>query len=394
MDRTLKNSTSEINILCIFFGTLVFTLTYLITLKLPSDFPAHINWAMNLSIVELIKIRGYFIWHLLVLLCVKFLYMPEVHSAAFVTSIFNVLSFIIIYEILKYYFEDMKYRLWITLFAFILMFVTPIYIPWFNENIYLGQGSPNLWHNPTNNAVKPFAILCFFMFIEIYKHYKQYSNIYKKYVYIFSIVLFISNFIKPSFIQFFLPSVGLLIFIEFIYFKGKNFKFCLGIFFAFLPSILLLLIQYLILFDSSSSELGVTISWLTVWSYYSPNIIISIILALLFPIIVIIQFLNGIVNTIEFRITIISLVISILEFALFMIPGSGALAGDFSWSYNLSLSITWIMSVIWFLNSMNKLSTLPKKYKIGFIIGYIFLFFHFITGIYYYTRFFIGGNVW
>lgn len=46
----------------------------------------------------------------------------------------------------------------------VLMFVQPIYIPWFNSLLFLGQGTPNIWDNPTNAATYPFTLLSAYIF--------------------------------------------------------------------------------------------------------------------------------------------------------------------------------------------------------------------------------------
>ena len=46
-------------------------------------------------------------------------------------------------------------------FTLILSLSAAIFVPWFNEKPYLGQGSPNPWHNPTTIMVRPIALLIF-----------------------------------------------------------------------------------------------------------------------------------------------------------------------------------------------------------------------------------------
>ena len=46
-------------------------------------------------------------------------------------------------------------------FTWLLSLSGAIFIPWFNKTPYLGQGSPNPWHNPTTIMVRPIALLIF-----------------------------------------------------------------------------------------------------------------------------------------------------------------------------------------------------------------------------------------
>ena len=50
-----------------------------------------------------------------------------------------------------------------------LMVLTAVYVPWLNPQVYLGQSSPTIWHNPTNMAVKPLALLGFLLFLDLYR---------------------------------------------------------------------------------------------------------------------------------------------------------------------------------------------------------------------------------
>ena len=47
--------------------------------------------------------------------------------------------------------------------SFCLHIAAAIYVPFFNKTPYLGQGSPNVWHNPTTIGVKWAALLVFML---------------------------------------------------------------------------------------------------------------------------------------------------------------------------------------------------------------------------------------
>ena len=78
----------------------------------------------------------------------------------------------------------------------------------FNPFYYLGQGSPNIWHNPTNIAVKGFAVLCFGLVIYILESAKTDKELLWTYI-ILSVLLVLSALAKPSFFQGIVPGLGL-----------------------------------------------------------------------------------------------------------------------------------------------------------------------------------------
>ena len=101
------------------------------------------------------------------------------------------------------------------LFTLVLNLVSAIYVPSFNETPYLGQGSPNPWHNPTTIMVRPIALLVFVIVIgECVRVQRggfrkgQGLRVWKGIL--IAVLLLLSNLSKPSFVQIFYPAIFLL----------------------------------------------------------------------------------------------------------------------------------------------------------------------------------------
>ena len=87
-----------------------------------------------------------------------------------------------------------------------------IYVPWFNKLPYLGQGSPNVWHNPTNNMVRPIGLLVFGLTaIELarLKEDRFRSSARAAIVIPSALLLVLSTLAKPSFVQIYYPALFL-----------------------------------------------------------------------------------------------------------------------------------------------------------------------------------------
>lgn len=91
----------------------------------------------------------------------------DVHAAATAMGFFSVLTGIAVYSISGYLLEKdtpKTTRCWIVLF---MNFFGPLYLG--GGTYYIGQGSFNTWHNPTNSSVKFVALICFFLFVYAYQ---------------------------------------------------------------------------------------------------------------------------------------------------------------------------------------------------------------------------------
>lgn len=168
---------------------------------------------------------------------------------------------------------------------FSLLFVSMIICRKFNSNKYLGQGSPNTWHNQTILATRGFAVISFFSFLKLYKSTGAHITI-KDYI-IFMLMMFATTFTKPSFSFCFIPACGLLMLYRLFREKFCCFKKMVEIGMCFVPTFALLLYQYYVTSTYYSEQGG----WIEfkigyVWSMYSPNILVSILLAALFPIVI------------------------------------------------------------------------------------------------------------
>jgi hypothetical protein len=131
------------------------------------------------------------------------------------------------------------------LFTLVLNLVSAIYVPSFNETPYLGQGSPNPWHNPTTIMVRPIALLVFVIVIgECVRVQRggfrkgQGLRVWKGIL--IAVLLLLSNLSKPSFVQIFYPAIFLLMFLWLFIYRFRNFPLGMQLLVCCLPSVALM----------------------------------------------------------------------------------------------------------------------------------------------------------
>lgn len=353
-------------------------------MTITSDFIAHAGIATNGTIEDVLK-TGYPMWHLLVRLMHNYFHFPLIVSVAVVTTLSNIATYILCVSIFNSIFESNSSNSSLPYFCgmavLALMMVGPLYVPTFNANVFLGQDSPNIWHNPTNLMVRPFAVASVWLYA---KFIDNDGNDYKKIV-LFSIVLALSCFAKPSFAQAAGFAFGMAAVIFVLCRKIDMKKFIL-IIISMLPALFIILWQFGNTFGDGG---GVEIAPFVVVSASSPNWILSMILGFGFPFYVIIVCFKQIKNKTWFLITILYFLISKLESILLAEIGERRFHGNFNWAAQLSMFLMFLFSLTEYIGwSIDNY----KKKKIICVIGWIIFFCHLLVGLYYYKGLKITGS--
>ncbi len=296
----------------IFFAIVLFCITFGIVSKFAivhgTDYGIHSSFAMNLgfgNIFEKFSEDPHILWHILVRIVWEIIgQVPENigYAAGIVSGFFACVSFVG-----TYFFISRFVKVGAAEMAFAVSLVGPLYMPWMNSNYYLGQGTPNTWHNPTNLAVKIFAIIIFWEICNLLNDVCQSKeirdigdkNTMSRYMRlcVISVILAVSVVAKPSFIMAFIPGLGLWMVIRCVIEKFRNVKIYLGICLLFIPAVLIMLYQYLTFFGQSS-EAGIGIELFRSSKYYTNHPLISSLLALFFPLLfLILNFKREIIRT-------------------------------------------------------------------------------------------------
>lgn len=385
-------------------GGILFVLTFIMVkvemgkgheVLLYSDFATHSSWAVGEFTDPLYnKFYSYPVWHLAVRAVNCLLPIGREYAGALVTACCIGAAAVILYQFLR---KELKERLSWTSIAFLtigLLVLTALYMPWFNKEVYLGQSSPTIWHNPTNMAVKPVALLAFLAFLHLYPSggrlliskermpldmsrmlpgeekagWPDFS--------VFAVILLLSCFVKPSFMQGFLPAVVLFLFLELIRTKGKSFwlSFKLGL--AFLPSGVYFLVQFFSVFGEGT-ERGIGLDPFAVMRLDTAHPLISMAQAAAFPLFVLcILGWKRVWRDKHLLFSLIFYVTALLEFIL-LIEVNEPASGNFEWGLQLAMFAFFVMAAVRFYQKQDK-----KRWVNA--IGNGLLLYHIGSGVYYY----------
>ena len=378
----------------IFVKSFVWTFIYSISFFLfynqvynryPGDMPAHIEFINNLDLI------AHPLWHLSVQFISELFSIPIRHSIILFTSSLVLSTFIIITAILDFILKDelhfmrKAHKQYLLLFAsLILLIVSAIYFPFFNQSIYLGQSACGIWHNVTLLMVKPFAFLSMFFTI-LYIHTKN-----TKFFILGFIFTITSIFAKPSFIIVFLPSLYLFILYYLYKEENRSLKELLHIkkifnnhkhifiylFIITLVSIGILISQFLTIFgETNPVNSKIIFDFLGVWSSYTPNVVTSLLLTVMFPLLTLI-FIRPTKNDF-YILSVIMFIISILIYSLFAESGHRYYDGNFAWTMHITYHILFVFSVIEFLKGYQALNDW-KKYLLSITLSL-----HILSGLFY-----------
>lgn len=386
-----KENISYLNVVC---GFIVFAATFYYTMQMPLDYGAHLQLAGQFSFSHLIASitdNSYPLWHICCVLIWKIFNIPGHYAAAFTSAGFVLITYYVSRKIIVSFVHNDFGRRCASVFSAMLMFVQPIYIPWFNESQVFGQGSPNILYNPTTIAVKPFAIICVWLFVKIcVKSRDNGKNAGAGWIEYIQLAFFqfVSVLAKPSFAQVCIPAVGVYLIYSLIKTKGRSIGFCLKTVLSWVPGVLwMAMIFYLSFISSANSDgNGVAFSFFDVWSVYSPCVPVSVLLTTLFPIAVLLVALKNRKDGNRFGLYLSALMVvfGVLEYGFLMETGDRMMHGNFSWGYIVGLGVVWTYATSMLVAHLSAAEEDARVKNRGWALACLFFAAHFIFGVYYY----------
>ena len=353
------------------------------------DYPPHEAIVLSLDLsdpVAMFRAHPEPLWHLLVLFVMKLTHVRVEIAAGIVTGILVMLTYLIAYLAMRRRMPAL-YGGVIAAFCTVLGICAAIYVPWFNKEPYLGQSSPNVWHNPTTIMVRPFALLVFLLVsAEVIRcrrsEFEEGVSVPKGIL--IAVLLILSCLAKPSFVQIFYPGIFTLMVIWLIVYKGKNLKMALQLFVVCLPSLAVMIIQLVNSFYGGTGEGGgIAIAPFKVAGLRTSSIPISMLLVTAFPL------LMAILTIIRKKMGWSEIFAWILfawgAFWRLLLEEQGARAahGNFTWGYVLGLYLIWFTAVRSYLELYFDDEMTGTKRGVGFVIASIVLAAHFLSGLYY-----------
>ena len=343
-------------------------------------------------------------WHFVCWLFYACLPISIQAAASMATALFNAASAVLVIWLLERYLKGRPAGAWLSgTAAVIALTAGPLYLRFYNSSYYLGQGSPNPWHNPTSTAVRPFMILITILTADYWALDKTAAvrmgkRAVKKttlYQLALMVLLFLSTITKPSFLMVYLPACGLIALARLIAGKGKNFVSLLIQHLYFIPSLLVFLWQYLKIYilgggvASQAGETGIAIDFFKVAGMYAPSVLFSLILKMAFPFLVILLWRKVIFKDRLFQLTFLQFIMGLLITWTFVETGKRASHGNFGWGNILASSMLWIFCVVFYVRELTQNREAIGKsvgLKIKFGVPGAVLLWHFLAGAAYYWQ--------
>lgn len=393
MERELKDNDERLSELWshYLFAIGIFIITYLSARIAETDYPDHLTFLPTK--IDFLHPLAFFqknvepLWHYLTKLISWCLRIPVEYSGAIVSASCN----LVLFELLRHFFYDYskKYAAFI---SFITLTCAAFYIPWYNQYIYLGQSSPNVWHNPTIVMTRPFAFLVFLTSMKIMREPFLFSDYKAKVVTLVKLVLLImfSAFAKPAFIQAFFPAIFFFCVGKTLMSKGKFLPNSVFLLICCLPTFVIVCLQFFIsFFVKKGTTGGIGIQFLYVMKIWAPNPFISVLLAIIFPLcVVLIKLIQKSKFSDMLIFSWVMLFCALVE-KMFLVETARPSHGNFGWAYSISLFLLFISSIAEYLQIIKDINKeviqRPRNWYLYNICS-VALFIHFAIGLIYIYR--------
>lgn len=263
-------------------------------------------------------------------------------------------------------------------FSIMLLTISAIYFHHFNSKMYLGQGSPNIWHSPTLFLVKPYAFLVTVFSVICLKKNSFHLSI------LVALLLLISLTFKPSFGLIFLPGFFLY---TFLYHRNMASFVLMTI--ILLPAAIAIVYQiYLYSQFDLIAKHSVVIMPYAALHVYTKNVFISFLLALGFPLCLLAFRHRAVFNNPYLALSWLILFCGYAQAALLAEDGPRFKSCNFAWGYFLSLHLVFVFSFIEFFRWTQYLRQQGKNliYSARYMFTSIIFSYHLYSGIVYITK--------
>ena len=418
----------------------IFVLTFIMTRKelLPvhSDVRAHMKHSLSLDLVLSSNHGG---WSFVCWLFYACLPVSPETAACMANSLFNALTGALVLwlccqmlpETLPGTLRDQQKKWLPAAVSIAALLAGPLFLRFYNRFYYLGQGSPNPWHNPTYIGVRPFMVLITVLTVRYWKMTKNEKvtvrgrTLPAKTVMqlLLAALLACSTFVKPSFLTIYLPACMVLVFIRLVkILAGKNdgsgtgseqknpAKLVLSMIadhLYFVPSGILLLWQYTEIYRTAETvtaaeamteavteaaaaaaakSSGIAISLFEAAGRYAPSVALSWVLRMAFPAAVILIWWKKIRKQELFPLVIAEYIFGQLIAFIFIETGSRATHGNFGWGNLLGTSLIWIFCLLYFTGEYLSEQSVIRGWRrrLKYLVPALLLFWHLSAGIMYY----------
>jgi len=366
------------------------------------DFRVHMNIAGDFDFADLHSITSrlaYPMWHLLVAAVHK-LGVPLEWAAAGVSAVCKAATFVLVYLFVDAMSWGRAKRWVVSLLSLVVLITTAIWIPSIAPFVFKGAGSPNVWHNPTQQAVTlammmvmPWLAHCWYEFERMIGEGKTNVMLPWWKVIVLAVLLMGCLACKPTFMAALLPAAFVMYLVELIR-RRNEWRYFGQIVIAFLPAVAYFLLQYLyytgVVVEYTS---GVEISFNAVAAWHTVRSALMMSAAPLMALITCSR--RGMFKDRQVVLALLMIVFSALEAMFFHETGQREGHGNFAWAANSSAFYMWaVMTGVFVRHFISdvKNGTLNIWRKAGCAATFALFAWHVYSGVYYLTYLMTTNN--
>ena len=377
---------------------------FLWEMRLPSeiDLQIHASYSVDFDFTDLHSITSriaYPLWHVLVAILYQ-LGLPIDWSAAIVTTLFRAITFVFTYRLLNRISGKQLKTFWLALCALMAFVVTGVNVP--NDtglSVYrFVGGSPNVWHNPTQQAVistmmicVPYLVWCWESFEKKLPEGGDTTMLPWWQVIGLAAVLVLNLMCKPTVMQAFLPATFLMYLVELCR-RPRNWRYFGQIVLAFIPAVICFLVQYLyytgvVVPYNSGVAFGATAETLL-------SALRAMVMMNLFPLVAVLCcYRKGMFKDRHIVLALLMVFISMLEVAFFRETGLREGHGNFGWATMSSSYFFWVIMLGRFAGTLRQnWKGAPVWRKALVILALLVLVWHLVSAVGYYIFMLSTGN--
>jgi hypothetical protein len=310
----------------------------------------------------------------------------NIEAAAPITlALFTVLGYFILYKVLSKSLAGLYSDRYLLFITGCLALLSGIYVPFFNQYVMYGQCSPNLWHNQPLLIVKPLAFLATLLMIRFIVSEPEHNK-WWHYVTI-PLLLVLSCYTKPNFSFVIIPATVIYVMLGY----STNVRLHIRVALLLAPALAVLCVQYLSTYTHSGASDHIQFDCLGVWRLMSPNVGVSILLVLAFPLAVLCFRFGSAIHNPQLMFSWLLTGVAIAQFALLAEEVKYG-HGNFSWGYAIVLPLLFVFSTCEFLKWIKECSRPKLSVRVKVVIAALLFSLHVYSGAFYFIYMLSGGS--
>ena len=267
-----------------------------------------------------------------------------------------------------------------------LLFLTNIPVPWFFPRFYAGSLIAQPWHNITYIAMKPFAVLTLYNFIELYRIYSEEKRISAKHWIMTTVMMAMATNMNAGFLMVFGVVFTAMLIMDLLK-KRNNTENIFIMALTMVPALVLLFSQFAMLCMQAGDEPYRIVFGPSMY-FFNEGIkafVMKFVTGLAFPIIV---FAYNRKKQPKYAVLEgICFLVALFEAMFFIENGARAGNGSFLWGMQLFGFFLYAYAVPQLFGNVKDIlqkRTKEKTDKIYMIVGLLLVLAHIVSGLYYY----------